>query len=196
MLTRPWSLSARRGYRKIAEEMTTAQSMARVINHRLKYPGLSIDMDSTIGKGCSVVCVDGSSMSLAGAVLKDGAVVHADHGGHIEITDSFVGYRSVIVACLSVRIGAGCWIGEMVVIRDQDHVFGDGQALSSSGYTAERVEIGDNVWIGAKATILKGVQVGENSVIAASAVVNRDVRAGWLYAGVPARPVRALNAGR
>jgi maltose O-acetyltransferase len=50
------------------------------------------------------------------------------------------------------------------------------------------VKIGNNVWIGAYSTILKGVRVGDNSVITAHSVVTRDVLENCVYAGFPARP--------
>jgi len=51
-------------------------------------------------------------------------------------------------------------------------------------------KIGRDVWIGANAVILGGVTIGEGAVVAAGAVVNRDVEAGAVVAGVPARIVR------
>ena len=56
----------------------------------------------------------------------------------------------------------------------------------------EGVRIGDHVWIGASAVILKGVTIGENSVVAASAVVTEDVPPHMLVAGIPAKPIREI----
>lgn len=131
-------------------------------------------------------------MRIVDTVLKDSAVLHAQDGGHLSVNESYIGYQSVIVARSSIEIGPGCWIGEMVVIRDQDHVV-DGTPLATSGFLAKPIVIGSNVWIGAKATVLKGVTIGTGSVVAASAVVTRDVPPGWLYAGIPARPVRRID---
>lgn len=50
--------------------------------------------------------------------------------------------------------------------------------------------IGDHVWIGNKAVILKGVTIGQGAVVAAGAVVSRDVPAHTLVAGVPAKPIK------
>ena len=52
------------------------------------------------------------------------------------------------------------------------------------------IEIGDHVWIGLRAIILKGVKIGNGSVIAAGAVVTRDVPPYSLVAGVPARVIK------
>ncbi|MBA2585639.1 MAG: maltose acetyltransferase, partial [Chthoniobacterales bacterium] len=50
--------------------------------------------------------------------------------------------------------------------------------------------IGDNVWIGMNAVILKGVAIGENSVVAAGAVVTKSVPENCVVAGNPAKIVK------
>jgi acetyltransferase-like isoleucine patch superfamily enzyme len=50
--------------------------------------------------------------------------------------------------------------------------------------------VGNNVWIGYGACILRGVTVGDNAIIGTSAVVTHDVPANAVVAGVPARLVR------
>ena len=52
-----------------------------------------------------------------------------------------------------------------------------------------RLSIGDNVWIGDKATILPGVTIGDGAVIAANSVVTKDVPAFALMVGNPARRI-------
>ena len=61
----------------------------------------------------------------------------------------------------------------------------------SSG-ASKPVFIGDNVWIGSRAIILKGVEIGDNAVVAAMSVVTRSVPSNSLAAGNPARVVREL----
>jgi serine acetyltransferase len=58
------------------------------------------------------------------------------------------------------------------------------------------VHIGDNVWLGDHAMVLKGVTIGENSVVAAKAVVTKDVPANVIVAGNPARVVKELDPGQ
>jgi acetyltransferase-like isoleucine patch superfamily enzyme len=56
------------------------------------------------------------------------------------------------------------------------------------------VNIGDKVWIGFGASILKGVTIGEGAVVGACSVVTRDVPAYAVVAGNPARVIRKLCA--
>jgi len=55
------------------------------------------------------------------------------------------------------------------------------------------VKIGDNVWIGMNAVILKGVTIGENSVVAAGAVVTKSIPANTIVAGNPAVTVKKFE---
>jgi len=52
------------------------------------------------------------------------------------------------------------------------------------------IVIGDHVWIGLNATILKGVRIADGSVVAAGAVVTRDVPGNTLAGGVPASKIK------
>lgn len=57
----------------------------------------------------------------------------------------------------------------------------------------EPVIIGDNTWIGARATILPGVKIGNFCIVAAGSVVNKNVPDYTVVAGVPAKPVKQLT---
>jgi acetyltransferase-like isoleucine patch superfamily enzyme len=56
------------------------------------------------------------------------------------------------------------------------------------------VKIGDKVWIGLNALILKGVTIGEGAIVGAGAVVTRDVPAWTIVGGNPAQVIRAIGA--
>ncbi len=99
-----------------------------------------------------------------------------------------------ISASDEITIGDGCMIANGVYITDSDWHTVYNRMERSSEVTP--VHIGRNVWIGDRATVLKGVSIGDNSVIAASAVVTRDVPPNVIVAGNPARIVKALDVER
>lgn len=90
----------------------------------------------------------------------------------------------------------GITIGDDVMIGPKVNLVSAGHptdpAQRRSGIVKEPIVIGNNVWIGAAATILPGVNIGDNAVIAAGAVVSRDVPANTVAAGVPARVLKRL----
>jgi serine acetyltransferase/coenzyme F420-reducing hydrogenase beta subunit len=91
-----------------------------------------------------------------------------------------------ITCAKRLTIGRGCAIARNVIIRDYDAH----QMLNTDHEIAKDICIGEHVWIGTRAVILKGVTIGDGAVVAAGAVVTRDVPARCLVAGVPAKVVR------
>ena len=108
-----------------------------------------------------------------------------DRGAVLSIGEgSFVNHRSELIAHERVEIGRHCLLAWDVQVLDSDSHRVDGLP-----HTAP-VVIGDRVWIGCRATVLKGVTIGDGAVVAAGSVVTRDVPARALVAGNPAKVVR------
>jgi len=106
-----------------------------------------------------------------------------------------------------IEIGSYCLISWNVGIADSDFHPIDPEerrrdAIALAPFYKDRpprqpirtapVRIGDNVWIGMNAVILKGVTIGENAVIAAGSVVSKSVAANTIVAGNPAVVVKEL----
>jgi acetyltransferase-like isoleucine patch superfamily enzyme len=111
----------------------------------------------------------------------------------------------------SIRIARRVWLGPYVVIYGHGGVeigestlvsmhctiLSSNHAIPAMGALIRDVldellptKIGRDVWIGANAVILGGVAIGDGAVVAAGAVVTKDVEAGVVVAGVPAREIR------
>jgi len=105
---------------------------------------------------------------------------------------SSIGYGTVISVAQEVKIGDDCMIAPHCIIMDNDdHPLNPLKRLKKEPVGPEDIKpvlIGNNVWIGAYSTILKGATIGDNSVIATHSVITRDVLPNCVYAGYPARP--------
>jgi acetyltransferase-like isoleucine patch superfamily enzyme len=97
---------------------------------------------------------------------------------------TYLNRRTEITCRERITIGERCAIAWDVNIMDTDaHTFEDRPDTAP-------VTIGDHVWIGAGAMVLKGVTIGDGAVVAARSVVTKDVPPGVLVAGSPARVIR------
>lgn len=133
--------------------------------------------------------------------LHDGVVISAvgpspQEQAAVSVGDyTSIWYGTVVSARHEVTIGRYCAISWNCTIIDNDmHEIIDGQPESRQ--RRDFVRIGDHVWVGASAIVLKGVTIGANSVVAAGAIVTRDVQPGTLVAGVPAQLVRTIAGWR
>lgn len=88
-----------------------------------------------------------------------------------------INYNCIFVARRSIKIGKDCTFGPNVIIFDHDHDFRGSDIMNGVAFKEKEVVIGNNVWIGANAIILKGTVIGDNAVIAAGTVVMGDVPA-------------------
>lgn len=88
-----------------------------------------------------------------------------------------------------IEIGSGISISHRVMLITGGH------DVQAADFREENlpIKIGDHVWIGAGATILKGVEIGEGAVVAAGAVVTRDVPPFAIVGGVPAKQIGLRN---
>jgi maltose O-acetyltransferase len=106
---------------------------------------------------------------------------------------TFINYGCFFDLGAETTLGDRCSVGYEVMFVTCSHEIGD--SSQRAGQARNRpITIGDGVWIGARSVILPGVTVGNGAIIGAGSVVDRDCEANGIYAGVPARLVRKLEA--
>jgi acetyltransferase-like isoleucine patch superfamily enzyme len=123
--------------------------------------------------------------------LGHGTKVRA-HEGVVSIgAKTVLGQECTISAFQHVSIGRECVIADRVMLIDFDHGMVEvDRPIREQGIYKRDVRVGNNVWIGYGACILRGVTVGDNAVIGTYAVVTKDVPANAIVGGVPARIIR------
>lgn len=127
----------------------------------------------------------------AGVVIRP--TFRCDYGTPITIgAGTFVNYDCVMVDVAPIRIGADCQIATRVQILTAAHPI-DPVARRLRWEYGEPVTIGDNVWLGAGAIICPGVAIGNDTVVGAGAVVTRNLPAGVVAYGTPARVRRVAS---
>lgn len=122
------------------------------------------------------------------SVVSPGARFNIGEGASVTVgSRTLINENCIIYSRDSVSIGDDCAISWGVRIMDTDfHVLvKEGERLPMEA----PVRIGDHVWIGSNATVLKGVSIGDDAVVGAGAVVTRDVPPRTVVAGNPARPI-------
>jgi maltose O-acetyltransferase len=116
-----------------------------------------------------------------------------DYGYNIRIgRNAFVNYNCVFLDCAAIDIGDDLQMGPAVQLYTGTHPLE--RELRVAGWeTSAPIRIGDAVWFGGGAIVLPGVTIGDGCVIGAGSVVTRDVPAGSVAAGNPARIIRRLG---
>jgi acetyltransferase-like isoleucine patch superfamily enzyme len=121
-----------------------------------------------------------------GFSIRRGADITVGENAILELGSGYINEHVHIQCLKKIKIGNGVAISSNVVIRDSDrHEILDGKHVQT-----QEIEIGNNVWIGLKVTILKGVKIGDGSIIAAGSLVNKDVPPNSLVAGIPAKVIK------
>lgn len=121
-----------------------------------------------IGNGCHVILGDKAKLSIG--------------------ETSFISVNSRITCLKEINIGDNCAISWDVQIMDTD--IHNTVLNGKKNKETQSVKIGNDVWIGTRAVILKGVTIGDGAIIAAGSIVHKDVPAGCVVGGNPAKIIK------
>lgn len=118
--------------------------------------------------------------------IHEGAAVGVGDGAILTLGSGYINYNSSLSCFESITIGNDVVISKGVTIRDSDsHI------IKERGFEKTKpIIIGDHVWIGLNAIILKGVKICDGAVVAAGAVVTKDVTGNTLVGGIPAKVIK------
>lgn len=121
--------------------------------------------------------------------------LYCDYGDGIRIgARSFVNFNCTMLDGAPITIGEECMIASGVQLITATHPINPTQRRAALEQ-ALPITIGDGVWLGAGAIVCPGVSIGENTVVGAGSVVTKDLPAGVVAYGNPARVAREIGEG-
>ena len=125
-------------------------------------------------------------------VIENSQIILDNENGEIAIGKNTSVGKLLLVSLepYKITIGENCMISYDTEIRKTDsHMIYSIETKKRINYGKE-VKIGNNVWIGARAMVLKGVEIGNDSIIAAGSIVNKSINSNTIAAGIPAKEVK------
>ena len=151
-----------------------------------------------LGPGVLVVETEGGGpISLADrAEIHKEVVLETGRGGYIEVgACSGIHPGTQLKAYLApILVGEGVMIAANVALYSYDHGVAPDSPIYAQPLVAKGpITIKNEAWIGTGAIILSGVTIGEGAVVGAGAVVTRDIPAGGIAVGNPARIIKYRN---
>ena len=156
---------------------TTIGDGAVIRSHTVIYAGNTIGRNFQTGNKVNI-----RESNRIGNNVSVGTLSVIEH--HVEIADNVRIHTQVFMPEFSV-LEEGCWIGPNVVLTNAKYPLSPGVKDQLAGPVIRK-----GAKIGANATLLPGVVIGENALVGAGAVVVRDVPAGAVVVGNPARVIR------
>lgn len=125
-------------------------------------------------------------------------ILFADNGAELIIGENVGISSATLLSKKKITIGNNVKIGGGVCIYDSDFHSLDpnirrNRTMDALNTNHAPVIIGNNVFIGAHSTILKGIAVGNNSIIGACSVVTKNIPENEIWAGNPAKFIKKVT---
>lgn len=108
--------------------------------------------------------------------------------------NSSIGSNSEIFNYSKFYIGDNVDIGTQFYVNTNNHkIDNEKMFLAYQGGVSKEVEIGSDIWIGARVTVLSNAKIENRIVVGAGSVVTKHLETGFIYCGVPAKKIKKLN---
>jgi len=165
----------------------------------LQHAGLSLGAHIFLGDGVTIYGrADDEKVTLGDEVyINKDTIIESGHGGSLSIGDrttvqprcQFSAYKG------EIRIGADVQIAPNCAFYPYNHgMLLDKTMKEQPLFSQGGIDIEDDVWLGVGVIVLDGVHIGQGAIIGAGSVVSRDIPAGMIAAGVPAKVIKERGA--
>lgn len=193
-------LRARWGWRKavrfaVERRMYTPEYLllyARYLSHRLRHPHVELQGMVFLGRDVELKARKGHGRLQLGPWCWIGSTNKLRaHEGNLRLGPKVVmGRDNVVNTYLDIEIGQNALLGDWIYICDFDHIYADpGVPIKKQGLVMTATRVGEDVWVGEKASILRGADVGSGSIVASQALVKDAIPPFSIAVGTPARVI-------
>ncbi len=175
--------------RALTHRARAAATGAPIVFHGMLFSGKRVELTARRGHGRLVIgpwCWIGNDNKLRA------------HEGQLTLGAKVVmGRDNVFNTYFDIEVGDATILADWIYVCDFDHRYDRLDVpIKDQGIVTSPVRIGGDVWIGEKATVLRGVDIGHGAVIASHGMVRSDLPPFAIAGGVPARVLKSrLPAG-
>ena len=160
-------------------------------NTRLEISGkIKIGNNVYIGDNVTLIVEKGATLTIGNnSFIGENCYIKC-YGGKIEIGQHVsINSKSFLNGCGNLKIGNNTRIGTQSIMIASNHKFDDPNILIKDAITKKGISIGENIWFGARVTILDGVNITNNVVIGACSLVTKNINESGVYVGVPTKKI-------
>lgn len=171
-----------------------------IFNTKFSYFGKSTNLEIIgrvevgnnvyIGNNVSIIVEEGASLVIGdNSFIGENCYIKC-FGGNIRIGNCVsINSKSFLNGCGGLSIASNTRIGTQTIIIASNHKFDDPNILIKDSITKKGIEIGENVWFGARVTVLDGVKVCNDSVVGACSLVSKNIETKGVYVGIPIKKI-------
>lgn len=169
------------------------------VNVTIRHPHkIAIGDNVVVDDGC---CLDAKGRDNRGIVIGSGVFVGRNtilscKNGDIVIEDhANLGFNCEIFSGSHVRVGQRVLMAAYTYLVGGDHLYDRTDIpVLDQGRTAQGIDVGDHVWLGAHVVVTDGSRIGRDAIIGAGAVVVGEIPEFAIATGIPARVMRDRRA--
>lgn len=149
---------------------------------------------NSILRNCNIFIKGNNNTLYIGddCVVNNTSIILNNEGAEIKIGNKTSVAKAQIVSLepYNIEIGEDCMLSYDIEIRNTDsHKIYD-KSTNKRINEGNSVKIGNHVWLGMRAVILKGVNIDDNSIVAGGSIVTKDVMSNTIVSGNPAKQIK------
>ena len=152
---------------------------------------VSIGKNVYIGDDVTIIVEQGASLGIGDHSFIGESCYIKCFGGKIEIGQNVsINSKSFLNGCGDLSIGDNTRIGTQSIMIASNHKFDDPEVLVKDQITKQGIQIGENIWFGARVTVRDGVNIANNVVVGACSLVSKSIPEAGVYVGTPAKKIK------